>query len=279
MPILLAVVSAAMLGVSDYTGGRLSRSVSPMAVALVANVVGLAGIALVLPVLGAGVPGATDLAWGAGAGLCGVVGIVCLYWGLANGSMTVVAPATSIVAAGLPVAVGLSLGERPGVAALVGMASGLAAVALIAGVLGIAHAPTSPRVLGVAMLAGLGFGSLFVMYGQTSEESGMWPIAAGRVAVVPILLVACVATGALATLRGRNVRLAALVGLIGLVANVAYLVAVRQGLLSVVAVVVSLYPATTVLLATVVDGERMTRSQLVGLSLAATALVLVTAGS
>lgn len=279
MPILLAIVSAVLLGVSDYTGGRVSRSASPMAVTLVANVVGLIGIAVVLPVLGDPFPAAVDLAWGAGAGLCGVIGVVCLYWALAHGAMTVVAPATSIVAAGLPIAVGLSLGERPGLPAFVGMLVGLTAIALIAGVLGIAHASTSPRILGVAAVAGLGFGLLFVMYGRTSDASGMWPLAAGRISVIPILLAICLATGALATLRGRPIRFAVLVGLLGLIANVAYLVAVRQGLLSIVAVVVALYPASTVVLATVLDGERMTRSQMAGLWLAGTALVLVTIGS
>ncbi len=279
MPILLAVVSAALLGVSDYTGGRVSRTTNPMAVTLMANIVGLVGVAALLPALGDPLPGASDLAWGAGAGICGVIGVVCLYWALANGAMTVVAPATSIVAAGLPVAVGITLGERPGATALVGMAVGLTAVALIAGALGIAHAPIAPRVLAVAIVAGLGFGLLFVMYGRTSDESGMWPLASGRVAVIPILFGLCVATGALATLRGRNLRLAALIGALGLVANVAYIVAVRQGLLSIVAIVVALYPASTVLLATVLDGERMTRSQFAGLCLAAAALVLVTIGS
>lgn len=279
VPILLAAVSAALLGVSDYTGGRVSRAANPMALTLMANVIGLVGMAAVLTAIGDPLPaGATDLAWGAGAGLCGMIGVVCLYWALANGTMTVVAPATSIVAAGFPVGIGLALGERPGIAALVGMAAGLTAIALIAGVIGIANVPVPPRILAVAALAGLGFGSLFVMYGQTSDDSGMWPIAAGRASVVPVLFMVCIATRTLGTLR-RNLRAAALLGLLGLIANVTYLLAVRQGLLSIVAVVVSLYPASTILLATVLDGERMTRSQLAGLWLAGTALVLVTVGS
>lgn len=279
MAILLAVASAALLGISDYTGGRVSRRADPMAVTLVANLVGLAGVAALLPVLGDPLPAAADLVWGAGAALAGVAGVVCLYWALAHGSMTVVAPVTSVVAAGLPVVVGLSLGERPGPAALAGMVAGLAAVALIAGVVGIARAPSPPRILAVAVIAGLGFGALFVMYGQTSDESGMWPLASGRLAVIPVLALVCLATGALGTLRTRGVQGAIVIGLLGLVANVAFLLAVRGGLLSVVAVVVSLYPASTVVLATTLDGERLSRSQAAGLALAAGALVLVTIGS
>lgn len=282
MSILLAVFSAALLGVSDYTGGRLSRTASPLAVALLANTVGLIGVAVMLPVLGDPLPGSVDIAWGALAGASGVAAVICLYWALAHGSMTVVAPATSIVAAGVPVIVGITTGDRPSPIAVLGMMSGLTAIALIAGVVGLAHASTaagrSPRILAVAALAGAGFGLLFVAYGQTSDESGVWPLAAGRAAALPVLFAVVLGRGALTSLRRSTAGLALVVGLLGLIANIAYLAAVRQGLLSVVAVVVSLYPASTVLLATWLDGERMSRSQFVGLWLAASALVLVTIG-
>lgn len=283
MSILLAVFAAVLLGVSDYTGGRLSRTVSPFAVALLANAVGLIGVGLMVPVLGDPLPGAPDLAWGALAGVSGVAAVIGLYWALAHGSMSVVAPATSIVSAGVPIVVGLVTGDRPSPVAVIGMAVGLTAIALIAGVVGLAHASTaagrSPRILAVAALAGAGFGLLFVAYGQTSEESGVWPLAAGRAAALPLLLVVVLGRGALASLSRSTAGLAVVVGLLGLIANIAYLAAVRQGLLSVVAVVVSLYPASTVLLATWLDGERMSRSQFIGLWFAATALVLVTLGN
>jgi drug/metabolite transporter (DMT)-like permease len=278
--IVYALLAAALYGVADYSGGRASRRMTAVAVTLIADATTLVGLALVVPLLGDPVPPVVDLAWGAGAGLAGVIGVIALYHGLANGAMTVVAPITAVVAAGIPVTVGLALGERPGPVALVGIGVALAAVALISGAVGVPHVRTPPALLGVSLLAGTGFGLLFVFYDRISTESGLWPLLAARVVATPLLILAFL------TVRRRGagavtaiaIRLAVVVGVLATSANIAYLAATRRGLLSIVAVVVSMYPASTVLLATVIDGERLRRPQVVGLACAATALVLVAVG-
>lgn len=280
MAIVLALTAALFYGVADYSGGRASRRMAAITVTLIADATTLVGLAVIVPRLGDPVPPWPDLAWGAAAGLAGVAGVIALYHALANGAMTVVAPITAIVAAGIPVTVGLALGERPGPVALVGIGVALAAVALISGAIGVPHVRTPMPLLGVALLAGLGFGLLFVFYDRISTDSGLWPLLAARVVATPLLLVAFV----VGPRRGGGafsapaVRVAMVVGILATIANVAYVAATRRGLLSIVAVVVSMYPASTVVLATVIDGERLRRPQVIGLGLAAVALALVAVG-
>jgi drug/metabolite transporter (DMT)-like permease len=278
--IVYALLAAVLYGVADYSGGRASRRMAAVAVTLIADATTLVGLALIVPRLGDPVPPLADLAWGAGAGLAGVIGVIALYHGLANGAMTVLAPITAVVAAGIPVTIGLSLGERPGPAALAGIAVALIAVALISGAIGVPHVRTPPALLLFAVLAGTGFGLLFVFYDRISTESGLWPLLAARVVASPLLVVAFLAlrrSGA-AAVTAVAVPLAVVVGVLATSANIAYVAATRRGLLSIVAVVVSMYPASTVLLATVLDGERLRRPQAVGLGLAALALALVAVG-
>ncbi|MGE3194856.1 MAG: EamA family transporter, partial [Microbacteriaceae bacterium] len=143
MAIVFSLVSALMYGVSDFVGGRASRRVAPVAVALVAEVAMLPIALVVIPLVEDAGPPSSAAVWGVVAGLSGSVGVVGLYIALARGNMTVVAPVTGVVAAIVPVLTGVVLGERPGPAAVVGIVLAIAAVALIGGVahlLAAAHA-------------------------------------------------------------------------------------------------------------------------------------------
>ena len=203
------------------------------------------------------------------------------YWALGHGAMTVVAPTTAVIGAVVPVVAGLVQGERPHPVSLLGIGLAIACVALVsgAGESDPAQRRATPRrVLLAAILAGIGFGSLFVLLERTSEDSGMWPLVAARMTSVPILVLIVVVTRARPGGDRRTLLLALLAGVLDMGANVLYLLAVRRGLLSIVAVITSLYPASTVALAFAVDGERVSRTQAVGLGLTAVALVLVTIG-
>ncbi len=278
MAILLALAAAVVYGVSDYAGGRASRRASPLVVSLVAEMSILVILLAVVPATSTSTPGGEDLAWGAAAGAAGTVGIIALYHALANGAMTVVAPITGVVSAVVPVGVGLALGERPSVVALVGVSMAIVSVALIGGLIGVPHVRTPASLVMVALLSGASFGLLFVFYDQPGGDSGMWPLLAARFASTPILVVAYVATRPHGRIDRKTALVAMLVGVLGTSANLFYLLAARRGLLTIVAVVVAMYPASTVLLATVLDGERMRRPQQVGLAIAALALVFVTIG-
>ena len=278
MAIFLALVAAAVYGVSDYAGGRASRRASPLVVTLVAETSIFGLLLVVVPATSTSGPAGTDLAWGAGAGAAGTVGIVALYHALANGAMTVVAPITGVVAAVLPVAVGLALGERPSVLALIGVVMTIVAVALIGGLIGVPHVRTPVSLMLVALLSGASFGLLFVFYDRAGSDAGMWPLLGARFASTPILVAVYAASRPRGGVDRRTAMVAVLVGVLGTTANLFYLLASRRGLLTIVAVVVSMYPATTVILATVLDKERMRRPQVLGLAIAAVALVFVTIG-
>jgi uncharacterized membrane protein len=275
MPILLALASALLYGVSDYCGGRAARSASTFVVALIGQSASTLLTAVVVLLLGDPFPGAADVGWSAAAGIASTVGITAFYFALANGAMTVVAPLTAVVSAVVPVAVGISLGERPAVIALGGVALAIVAVALVSGIGGRAERPTRAPIVLVAVVAGTGFGLLFVCLDRTSESSGLWPLLLAQLTSLLILATVCVARRVRVTSRRFDAGLMVL----AVTANVAYLAATRQGLLSLVAVITSMYPASTVVLATVLDHERMSNSQAVGLGLAVGALAMVGAGS
>jgi drug/metabolite transporter (DMT)-like permease len=274
--IVLALVAAFVYGVSDYAGGRTSRRASPFVVSLIAETSVLALLVVVVPATSTSTPERADLTWGAAAGAAGAVGIIALYHVLANGAMTVVAPITGVVSA--VVAVGLAIGERPSVLALVGVSMAIVSVALIGGLIGVPHVRTPVSLAMVALLSGASFGLLFVFFDQAGDDSGLWPLLGARLASGPLLVIAYVATRPHGRIDRRTALVAILVGVLGMSANFFYLLATRRGLLTIVAVVVAMYPASTVLLATVFDGERMRRPQLIGLAIAALALVMVTIG-
>jgi drug/metabolite transporter (DMT)-like permease len=278
MAILLALAAAVVYGVSDYAGGRASRRASPLLVSLVAETSILVLLVVIVPMTSASNPSGSDLAWGAAAGAAGAIGIIALYHALANGAMTVVAPITGVVAAVVPVGVGLAMGERPSVLALVGVATAIVSVALIGGLVGVPHVRTPVSLAMVAVLSGASFGLLFVFYDQPGGDSGMWPLLGARLASGPILAIMYLASRPHGGIDRRTAFVAVFVGVLGTSANLFYLLAARRGLLTIVAVVVAMYPASTVLLATVFDGERMRRPQLIGLAIAGLALVLVTIG-
>jgi drug/metabolite transporter (DMT)-like permease len=141
-----------------------------------------------------------------------------------------------------------------------------------------AHARVTVRVVGIALLAGVGFGLYFVLLAQAPATSGGWPLLVSRVASALVVVALAVGAGhqrRLGRLSGGVVRLAVLAGALDALANLAYLLAVRQGLLSLVAVVVALYPAATILLARLVLGERTGRAQRLGLAVAAGSVTLI----
>lgn len=277
---LLALGSGLIYGVSDYLGGRASRRWAPVVVTMIAEA-SLAVVLLVtVPLIESSGPSSLALWWGIVGGLAGSSGVLGLYFALSKGNMTVVAPITGVVAAAVPVGVGVALGERPGLLAAAGIMMALGAVVLIGGIVGISR--VDPQTVGLAIVVGVAFGMLFVAYSRAGDDAGLWPLLTSRFGATPLLLVALL----VARRRDPGVRLrrsallpGVAIGLLVGLANGLYLLAARRGLLSVVAVLVALYPASTVVLASVLDGERATRSQLVGMAVAAVAVVCITIGA
>jgi drug/metabolite transporter (DMT)-like permease len=276
MAAVLALLSALVWGASDFCGGLASRRASAYAVVAGSQAIGLVALLAVAPATG-GSATAADLGWGAAAGVCGAAGLVLLYRAMATGVMSVVAPVTSLCAAAVPVLAGLVLGERIGPAAAVGIALALVAVVLVASEGGLrALRSVRPDVLGLPLLSGVGFGLFFVLLHRTGPGAGLWPLVAAR-------LVATLFVGAVLLARREPVRYPrpallplALAGLGDMGGNALFLLASHHGELAVTAVLASLYPASTVLLAQLVLRERLARSQAAGLATAAAAVVLIT---
>jgi drug/metabolite transporter (DMT)-like permease len=275
MAVLLALCSAATFGIGDFCGGMATRRASLSAVLLWSHLLGLTGLAVAVA-LGAGDYSAPDLRLGALGGVVGAVGIGLLYRGLAVGPMSVVAPITALLAAAVPVVAGYLQGERPGTSALLGMAAALAAIVLVSAEGGGTLRPSDLRGVSLAMGAGLCFGLFFVSLSHTGEASGLWPLVGAR-------LTSVVALGGLALLnvidvdipRGGPRSLIIAAGVLDVAANVFYLMATREGLLSVVSVLASLYPVGTVVLARIVLGERFASLQRIGMAVAIPAAILI----
>lgn len=276
MTVILALSGAAFYGLSDFVGGLSSRRTSAWAVALVASLSGAVLVLAAALALG-GEPSAGDLAWGALAGVGNGFGTAFLYRGLAGGRMGVVAPISGVGAAVVPVAVGLATGERPGVLVWVGIAAALPGIWLVSREPG--HR-TSPGTAGVldGVLAGLGFGVLFAALGQIPDGAGLLPLALNQ--LIAGVLVIALATAARAPWlpRDRAAWTGVACGALGAAATGAFLLAAQRGDLSVAAILASLYPAFTIVLAATVLREHVHRSQAVGLVLCGIAVAFVASG-
>jgi len=276
--VLLALLGAAAYGVSDFLGGIFGKRASPWAVAATGGLGG-AAVALLLTVADPGSPTGADLAWGAAAGIGNGTGTAFLYRGLSSGRMGVVAPVSGVLAVILPVVVGVATGERPGLLVWLGILAAVPAIWLVA------REPTTGPASGSGgsglrdgVLAGLGFGALFTCLGQIPEDAGFSPLVLNQVVGIVVIALAASLLGAPWLPRTRASWGGALAGLLGGVATTAFLLATHHGLLSVSAVLTSLYPAFTVLLAALVLREHVHRAQAWGLGLCGVAVVLVAVG-
>ncbi len=277
MAIALALSAALAYGSADFVGGLAARRTSPLLTAFGAQLTGLIVLLVAMPLVGASAPSGRDLAFGAVAGLFGGVGLVLLYQALAAGPMSVVAPTTALSASVVPILAGIVLGERPGMLAFAGIAVSLVAVVLITRERVSEHqAPAGRRVLLLALGGGAIFGLFFVLLHQTGEQAGLWPLLAARLTSVPLLALLVARQVGFRSFEVPRLSPSVMVsGALDMGANICYLVALRHGMLSVVAALTGLYPASTILLAQSHLRERLHLPQVIGLGVAACAAVLI----
>ena len=279
MAVLLALVSALSYGASDFVGGLVSRRASVWSVAVVLQASSAVFTALVSPLVGGTVTD-TDLAWATLGGVGSGVGVCYLFRGLARGRMAVVAPLSAVGAAVLPLVVALATGERPSALDLLGIAVALPGIWLVSSS-DSSHGSGAAAVssgTGDGLVAGVGFGVMFVALAQVGDGAGLWPVAHGQ--LVSALTAAALAVALRASWRpaGRVLWPAVAAGPLGALAVVAYTLSTREGLLSISAVLSSLYPAATILLAATVLHERVRRPQLLGLVLCGVTVSLLALG-
>jgi drug/metabolite transporter (DMT)-like permease len=217
--------------------------------------------------------------WAALAGSAGIVALGAFYRALAIGTMSVVAP-ISATAAAVPVLVGLAEGERPGGLQIAGMVAALAGVILASREPVEEGCPPANRAaIGLALVAAAGFGTFFVGIDRASATAEVpWVIVVQRCCSVSLLLIATLVVRPSLPRDGASLLVLAAVGLLDLGANGLYALATTHGLLSVVSVLGSLYPAVTVVLARFVLAERIARVQEVGVVLALAGVIAISAG-
>lgn len=273
MSLVLALSGAVFYGLSDFLGGLASRRTSPWAVALAASF-SAAGLVLLASVFVDGAPGASGLAWGAVAGVGNGFGTAFLYRGLSSGRMGVVAPISAVGAAVVPVAAGLIGGERPGPVVWVGILVALPGIWLVSREPDLVGSPVSGGVAD-GVLAGLGFGTLFAALGQVPESAGLLPLALNQVVAGVVIIAVAQALRVTWLPRDRPALVGLGCGALGAAATGAFLVATQQGQLTITAVLASLYPAFTILLAASLLHERIHRVQALGLALCGVAVALV----
>lgn len=298
LAIALSLTASVAWGTADFLGGHVGRRSGPGSTVAItvwtqaAGFVLLAGVVLGVALAGGDglVLRASDLTLGALAGVGGGAGVALLYRGLTIGRMGLVAPITAAGAATLPVAFGLAVGQVPSAVTSVGVGIALVAVVLVSWSPGPVtphgQATTTdagrvrrlPPGLADAVGSGLGFAVVFVALDATGDGSGLVPLLPMKVAAV--LVVAAVGVARRHDLRapGGAARDLASIAVLDVVAVVTFLLATRVGLLPVVAVLGSLYPAGTVLLARVVLDERLNRVQIAGIGLALTGISLIGVG-
>ncbi len=278
--VALGLGSSLLWGLADFGGGLQARRVALLAVLLVSQAAGLAGVAAIVAVSGHPAPSAGDLLPAALGGMAGVVALAAFYRGLAIGTMSIVAPISATGVAG-PVVVGLATGDRPGALQLSGI--GLAVVGVVlasreAAPEGSRRAAVARRSLLLALVAALGFGSFFVGMDAAADADVFWALLAARAASFTMLC--AVALAVRPRLPREPLTLGALAGIgaLDLGANAMFAAATTEGLLSLVAVLSSLYPVVTILLARAVLGERVRRVQEAGIVAALAGVVLIAAG-
>ncbi|MER7174456.1 DMT family transporter [Streptomyces mesophilus] len=274
--ILLALLAAVGYGTSDFIGGFGSGRVSAWAVAFTGQLAGagaIVGVSLVMP----GTPSLRDFGWAALAGLGGAIGSAFLYRGLASGRMGIAAPVSAVGAAILPVLVGTALGERPTSLVWLGVLVALPAIWLVARESGGDPAGRRPAMIDGG-IAGLGFGCLFVATAQIPSSAGVLPLAASQ--LIGAVVIAVIATALRKPWRSsvRHHHWGIAAGALGAVGTCLYLAATQAADLGVTAVLTSLYPAITVVLAVAVLKERIRPTQRVGLAACGAAVVLVAIG-
>ena len=274
--IALSLCAAVAYGLSDFFGGLLARRTGVWSVAAVSQAIAAVLAFAWLPMHG-GHPHQADVVAGALAGIGSGIGNVCIYRGLAAGRMAVVAPLSAIAAAMLPLLAGLWLGERPTLLQFAGVIIALPAIWLVTGGAAALQGGTS-RGAFIGVAAGLGFGIQFSALGQIGDDAGLLPLAVSQVVSVLAIVLGATALSAGVWPRDRHSRLAVVPGFLAGVATISFQLAVQNSLLAIAAVLTSLYPAVTVLMAVIVLRERLHRPQRVGVGLAAIAMALIASG-
>ncbi|HEX7139256.1 MAG TPA: EamA family transporter [Vicinamibacterales bacterium] len=268
------LASAASWGAGDFCGGVATKRAGGFEVVIGAQLVGAIGFLALAVATGESVPGIINLAWCGVAGLAGAIGLLALYRALAEGRMGVAAPISGMLSAAVPAVAGAAVEGLPRAVTLGGFVLALVAVWLVART---GDEAIELRQLGLPVVAGFGFGLFIVIIGRASGNAVFWPLVAARVASLTVLPFVAIANRQSIWPARAALLPIAIAGAFDAGGNAFLVMAAHAGRLDVAAVLSSLYPAGTVLLACLILKERITRWQFAGLLTALLAIAAITA--
>lgn len=266
------LASAASWGMGDFSGGYSSRRTPVLMVLILSQLTGLAVLVLLGAFTGEAAPSTRDIIIGAIAGIVGDIGLASLYRAMAIGQMSIAAPLTSVLSAIIPAIYGALTQGLPSAAALLGFGIALVGIWLISRP---ATGEIRPEGLGLALLAGAGFGGFLILVSEISHDSLYWPLSISRMASISAMLIIATSTRRFVRPQNRVLPLIMFCGVMDVGGNVFFALAEQTGRVDIAAVLSSLYPVVTVTLALIILKERLTRLQGVGVILAFAAVLLI----
>jgi len=309
LAVLLALASAAGYGSSDFVAGLAARRASVVRVTVLAEAASAALLLCVIPFLSSQAPPLTSVLWGACAGASGVAGAMALYLGFRHAAFSVASSVSAVGTAAFSVLAGLALGERPSALSLAGISLAVPAIVGVSAPARQASRDLGPAVVGSravaspgqhpapagrrlrpaatgrhaagvgwGLAAGAGFGLFFIGLNQAGSDTDLWPILVSQLAAMVTVTCIAVVTRDLRLPPAGTRRLSLLAGAAGAAGTTMFFLATHHGLLAITAVITSLYPAVTILLARVLLAERLTPLRIAGLCFAAASVALIAAG-
>ncbi|HJM38289.1 MAG TPA: DMT family transporter [Acidimicrobiales bacterium] len=273
MVTFLALAAAVLAGTGDFFGGKATKKTNVVSVMAISHFLGLIIILILAPLM-ADEFTSKDFFLGVLASSFGLCGLTLLYRGLAKGPMAIVAPITAVACATLPVIWGLLSGEKLSELQIVGVFVGLLAIFLVSWTPGERKAIKGSLVL-EALVAGLSFGAFFIVIDGTSETTAPWPVVGSRVFSVLVIFLFVIIGRKNIKPEKNSTPFIVGAGFFDTLANVVLLAALNKGLLSLVSVLASFYPAVTVLLARFFLKEMMLKNQIIGLAFGLTSIALL----
>jgi drug/metabolite transporter (DMT)-like permease len=267
-----ALTAAASWGSGDFTAGLATRRVGPFHTVLISYVVGLATLTVAALARFERLPPPPDLLWGALGGLSGVIGLGFLLRGFATGRMGVVAPVSAMLATIIPVVFAAFTEGLPRTTQLLGFGFALVSIWMLSRPDRLGGRPAG---VGAGMLAGLGFAGFFIALDQVGEGAVFWPLVAGRLTTCALMIIFALAARRPLLPPVSPLGLLALAGILDVGGNLFFLLATQAGRLDVAAVLVSLYPAVTAILARLIAKEHLARLQVIGVGVAVLAIVFI----
>jgi len=281
--VALGFGAALSWGFADFLGGLRARRLSLATVLLVSQMTGLAAIVAVVAFGGIEAPSLGDVSPAIAAGACQLVGIAALYRALAIGTMSVISPISASGAAVIPLIVGVATGERPATLQFAGMGLAFAGVILATrapkALCGGRASASARKALGLAAIAALGFGGFYVgMDAAVKDADPFWALLAARVTAGLLLMIVLLAIRPKLGASRADLPSLALIGVLDIAANACFTLGADTGLLSIVAVLASLYPVATVVLARALLGERLVAIQAAGVVVALAGVALIASG-